>query len=57
VPALHCDGHQISVEFTILPVKDESGRLLSVAAFLRDATARFADVRVLRRQIAALKGA
>ena len=56
VPALHRDGHQISVEFTILPVHDEDGSLLGIAAFLRDATARFEEVRALRREIAAFKG-
>lgn len=56
VPALHKDGRQISVEFTILPLRDAAGRLLGIAAFLRDATARFEEVRALRREIAALKG-
>ncbi|HEV2189529.1 MAG TPA: PAS domain-containing protein [Stellaceae bacterium] len=57
VPALHKDGRQISVEFTILPLHDELARLIGIAAFLRDATARFEEVRGLRREIAALKGA
>jgi PAS domain S-box-containing protein len=56
VPALHKDGRQISVEFTILPLHDDAGELLGIAAFLRDATARFEEVRALRREIAALKG-
>jgi PAS domain S-box-containing protein len=55
VPALHKDGRQISVEFTILPLLDGRGRLLGIAAFLRDATARFEEMRALRREIAALK--
>jgi PAS domain S-box-containing protein len=56
VPALHKDGRQISVEFTILPLRDAAGTLLGIAAFLRDATARFEEVRALHREIAALKG-
>src|SRR5205823_8055022 len=44
VPALHKDGRQISVEFTILPLHDPSGALLGIAAFLRDLTARFEEV-------------
>jgi PAS domain S-box-containing protein len=56
VPAIHKDGRQISVEFTILPLHDEAGRLVGIAAFLRDATARFEEVRALRRELAALKG-
>jgi PAS domain S-box-containing protein len=56
VPALHKDGRQISVEFTILPLHDDAGTLLGIAAFLRDATARFEEMRALRRELAALKG-
>lgn len=56
VPALHKDGRQISVEFTILPLRDATGTLLGIAAFLRDATARFEEMRALRCEIAALKG-
>jgi PAS domain S-box-containing protein len=56
VPALHKDGRQISIEFTILPLRDEAGKLLGITAFLRDTTARFEEIRALRREIAALKG-
>jgi PAS domain S-box-containing protein len=56
VPALHKDGRQISVEFTISAMHDETGKLLGIAAYLRDATARFEEMRALRREIAALKG-
>jgi PAS domain S-box-containing protein len=56
VPALHKDGRQISVEFTILPVRDDAGKLLGIAAYLRDASARFEEMRALRRELAALKG-
>jgi PAS domain S-box-containing protein len=56
VPALHKDGRQVSIEFTILPVRDDDGKLLGIAAYLRDATARFEEMRALRRELAALKG-
>ncbi len=55
VPARHKDGHQVSVEFTILPLRDDSGALLGIAAFLRDVTARFEEMRALRRELAASK--
>jgi PAS domain S-box-containing protein len=55
VPALHKDGRQISVEFTILPLHDDAGQLVGIAAFLRDATARFEEMRALRRELADLK--
>jgi len=56
VPARHKDGRQISVEFTILPLHDDADRILGIAAFLRDVTARFEEVRSLRRELASLKG-
>jgi PAS domain S-box-containing protein len=55
VPALHKDGRQLSIEFTILPLRSDSGALLGIAAFLRDATTRFEEVRALRREVATLK--
>jgi hypothetical protein len=55
VPALHKDGRQISIEFTILPFRGDAGTLLGIAAFLRDTTARFEEVRALHRELAALK--
>jgi PAS domain S-box-containing protein len=55
VPARHRDGNQISIEFTILPLRDMAGALVGIAAFMRDATARFEETRALRRELAALK--
>lgn len=55
VPAMRKDGRRISVEFTVLPVRDQAGALLGIAAFLRDATARFEELRALRRELSALK--
>ena len=55
VPALHKEGRQISVEFTIVPMHDRAGAMLGIAAFLRDVTTRFEEMRALRRELAALK--
>jgi PAS domain-containing protein len=52
VPALRKDGAQISVEFTIVPFAGESGKITGIAAIMRDATARFEELRTLRRQLA-----
>jgi hypothetical protein len=49
VPALDKDGRQIAIEFAVLPFRGDSGTFLGIAAFLRDATARFEEVRALRR--------
>lgn len=55
VPALRKDGGRISVEFTILPFVDPAGRILGIAAILRDVTKRFAETKALRRELAALR--
>jgi PAS domain S-box-containing protein len=52
VPAIRKDGAQISVEFTIVPFTDDSGKMIGIAAVMRDATARFEELRNLRRQLA-----
>lgn len=57
VPALHKDGRQISVEFTILPFHGAAGGLIGIVAVLRDVTKRFEEIRGLRRELAGLKAA
>ena len=52
VPATRKDGTRISVEFTIVPLKDADGAMLGMAAVMRDVTARFDELKVLRRQAA-----
>jgi len=52
VPALRKDGTRISIEFTILPFLDRTGRLLGTAAILRDVTQRFEELKRLRAQAA-----
>jgi PAS domain S-box-containing protein len=55
VPAMRKDGTRVSIEFTVLPVRDDAGKMLGIAAFLRDVTPRFEELRALRRELAALK--
>ena len=52
VPALRKDGTQISVEFTILPFRDRAGRVLGIAATLRDVTKRVEEMKHLRKSAA-----
>jgi PAS domain S-box-containing protein len=52
VPALAKDGRAISIEFTITILHDAGGRITGMAAILRDVTARFEEMRRLRRQLA-----
>ena len=53
VPGIRKDGRRISVEFTIVPLKDETGRMVGMAALMRDVTKRFEEIKALRRQLAA----
>jgi PAS domain S-box-containing protein len=55
VPAIRKDGARISVEFTIAPFRDDNGRMVGIAAILRDVTARFEQMRALQRELAALR--
>lgn len=54
VPALTKDGREISVEFTIIVLPDAAGQVAGMAAILRDVTARFQELRSLRRKVAEL---
>ena len=53
VPALRKDGARISVEFTIIPFWDRAGRILGIAATLRDVTRRHEEMKSLRKDVAA----
>ena len=53
VPGLCKDGSRVSLEFTIVPLRDEEGSMTGIVAVMRDVTARFAEVKALRAQLAA----
>jgi PAS domain S-box-containing protein len=52
VPALTRDGRRISVEFTIALLRDERQMISGTVAVMRDVTARFDEVRELKRRLA-----
>lgn len=56
VPALKAGGVRISVEFTIVPVKDGGGRMLGVAAIIREVTRRREEEMALKKQVSELRG-
>lgn len=53
VPGLRKDGQRLSLEFTIVPVRGEDGRLRGIGAILRDVTKRFDEMKELKRRLAA----
>ena len=55
VPALTKDGRRISVEFTIAILRDDQGNMIGMASVMRDSTARFEEMKSLRRRIAELE--
>jgi PAS domain S-box-containing protein len=52
VPALTKSGRRISVEFTIVMLKDEQNCPIGAAAILRDVTKHFEENRELKHQLA-----
>lgn len=55
VPAMTRDGRRISIEFSIILLRDETGALEGMAAILRDVTRQFEESRALRKRIAELE--
>ena len=55
VPALHKDGREISIEFSIQLLRDADGEIEWVVAVVRDVTERFISEKDLRAQLKALQ--
>ncbi|MFA5515047.1 MAG: PAS domain S-box protein [Desulfuromonadales bacterium] len=55
VPALHRDGHSVSVEFSIVMPTNAAEPPTGVAAILRDVTARWQKEKELKARLAALE--
>jgi PAS domain S-box-containing protein len=51
VPGLNKDGRRISVEFTIVMLRDRE-QITGIVAVMRDVTKRFEELRDLRRRLA-----
>jgi PAS domain S-box-containing protein len=52
VPGLRKDGSRVSLEFTVAMIRDEAGEMIGIAAILRDVTARFEEMKALRKKLA-----
>ncbi len=55
VPAQHKDGSRLFSDFSIVMIKDDSGKMQGVAAIMRDATAQKAKEKELKERIKELE--
>ena len=55
VPALHRDGHRLSIEFSVALLRDEGGQIVGISAIMREVTDRRNAERALRTKIAELE--
>jgi hypothetical protein len=55
VPALHKNGHTLSIAFTVALLPAGDGGIQAIAAIVRDETARWEEERALRRRLAELE--
>lgn len=53
VPAVHRDGHSISIAFSVSMLFDEQKKAIAIAAIIRDETERFQEERQLKARLAA----
>jgi len=51
-PGIKKDGGGVSIEFTIVPLRDGAGELTGLAAIMRDVTKRFEETRALKQKLA-----
>ncbi|RZL86179.1 MAG: PAS domain S-box protein [Variovorax sp.] len=55
VPALHKEGHTLSIAFTVSLLFSDDRKVAGIVAMVRDETARFAEERKLRARLVALE--
>ncbi len=55
VPAMHKDGHTLSIAFTVAMLHGPDGKVSGIAAVVRDESARFAQDRELRKRLTELE--
>ena len=56
VPALHKDGHTLSIAFTVSMLYKADGAVSVIVAVIRDVSVKFAEERDLRKRIMELEG-
>ena len=55
VPALHKDGHTLSIAFTVALLHSADGKVSAIVAVVRDESKRFEEERQLRKRLAELE--
>lgn len=55
VPAVHKDGHALSIAFTVALLHSPDQKVSSIVAVIRDETDRFTEERKLRNRLTALE--
>ena len=55
VPAVHKDGHTLSIAFTVAMLHSPDGKISAIVAVVRDESARFAEDRALKKRLTELE--
>lgn len=55
VPAVHKDGHTLSIAFTVSMLHTSDGKVSSIVAVIRDESAKFAEERNLKKRLTELE--
>lgn len=55
VPAVHKDGHTLSIAFTVAMLYDDQKKVNGVVAMIRDETARFLEEKELKKRVVELE--
>ncbi|GAC1356555.1 MAG: PAS domain S-box protein [Variovorax sp.] len=55
VPAVHKDGHTLSIAFTVAMLHAPDGKVAAIVAVVRDESARFAEDRALKKRLTELE--
>ncbi|WP_041741703.1 PAS domain-containing protein [Collimonas fungivorans] len=55
VPAVHKDGHTLSIAFTVALLHTADNKVAAIVAVIRDESSRFAEDRALRKRLAEME--
>ena len=55
VPAMHKDGHTLSIAFTVALLHSPDGKISAIVAVVRDESVRFAEDRALKKRLTELE--